>query len=100
MRRWHRLKTRRQVKFRYVGDGDRDGDCIGEAAIGDGDGYRIDGFGFVVQCRLGLQLAGRGLNVKRRRIGAAEGVGEHVIVRVRGGYGRADIDAGRDIFRD
>ena len=76
----------------YVGDVDSDSDCVGQTTIRDGNCYCVGGLGFVVECGLGLQLPGGGLNVKRGCIGATERVCQGVILGIR------CCDCGADIY--
>ena len=63
-------------------DGDNDGSGVG-ATIRGGDRHLVVVLGFVVECRLGFQLTGCGINIKGCSIGvSAETVGQSIYIRI------------------
>ena len=88
-------ETRCFVDVRYI-DSDIDGVC--EFGIRDGNRHSVNFLGFIIQRCTCLELSVGAIDTKRRCIGATEGIGERIIIRICCGDGTADVDTGACIF--
>ena len=80
---------------------DGDSDSVAAAiSIRDRHCYRVDRLGIIIKRGKRVQLACCALDAKCRCIGAAEGIGERVLIRIGSGNGCADGGAGRRILGD
>ena len=113
IRRHHRRRGERARSLRNVCHRDRHGLRIGAvaAAVLNRHLHLVAPFRLLVQRGLGDELSGRGVNVERRRVGAAETVGQGVaeldfvvvfpvFVGVGGRDGGTDVNARGRVFRN